>query len=70
MGVPFYWRKSGRFHFFGFLKVSLRLWRGQPPLQRKPCFASAFADPAYMPPDPNKATGGCGPRTPKVFIGN
>ena len=46
----------------------MRLQRGQPPLQGKPCFASAFADPAYMPPDPNKASGGCGPRSPQIFI--
>ena len=51
--------------FRGFLKGSLRLWRGQPPLQRKPCSASAFAASAYMPPEPNQASGDCGPRTPQ-----
>ena len=60
-------RKSGLRHFFEVFIAPLRLRRGQGAMQGNPCYARLFADLPYMPPNPIKASGGCGPRTPGGF---
>ncbi len=45
----------------------LRLRRGQGAMQGNPCYARLFADLTRMSPNPIKASGGCGPRTPGGF---
>ena len=60
-------RKSGLRHFFEVFIAPLRLRRGQGAMQGNPCYARLFADLTRMSPNPIIASGGCGPRTPKVF---
>ena len=60
-------RKSGLRHFFEVFIAPLRLRRGQGAMQGNPCYARLFADLTRMSPNPIKASGGCGPRTPGGF---
>src|SRR5699024_4373664 len=60
-------RKSGLRHFFEVFIAPLRLRRGQGAMQGNPCYARLFADLTRMSPNPIKASGGCGPRTPRGF---
>ena len=60
-------RKSGLRHFFEVFIAPLRLRRGQGAMQGNPCCARLFADLTRMSPNPIKASGGCGPRTPGGF---
>ena len=61
-------RKSGLRHFFEVFIAPLRLRRGQGAMQGNPCYARLFADLTRMSPNPIKASGGCGPRTPGGFF--
>ena len=61
-------RKSGLRHFFEVFIAPLRLRRGQGAMQGNPCYARLFADLTRMSPNPIKASGGCGPRTPRGFF--
>ena len=76
-------RKSGASHFFEVFIAPLRLRRGQGAMQGNPCYARLFADLTRTPqgafscpfgtihlvsPNPIKASGGCGPRTPRGFF--
>ena len=60
-------RNSGLRHFFEVFIAPLRLRRGQGAMQGNPCYARLFADLTRMSPNPIKASGGCGPRTPGGF---
>ena len=60
-------RKSGLRHFFEVFIAPLRLRRGQGAMQGNPCYARLFADLTRMSPNPIKASGGYGPRTPGGF---
>ena len=75
-------RKSGLRHFFEVFIAPLRLRRGQGAMQGNPCYARLSADLTRTPqgafscpfgtihlvsPNPIKASGGCGPRTPGGF---
>ena len=60
-------RKSGLRHFFEVFIAPLRLRRGQGAMQGNPCYARLFADLTHMSPNPIKASGGCGSRTPGGF---
>ena len=66
-GGAFGCRKSGLRHFFEVFIAPLRLRRGQGAMQGNPCYARLFADLTHMSPNPIKASGGCGPRTPRGF---
>ena len=61
-------RNSGLRHFFEVFIAPLRLRRGQGAMQGNPCYARLFADLTRMSPNPIKASGGCGPRTPGGFF--
>ena len=61
-------RKSGLRHFFEVFIAPLRLRRGQGAMQGNPCYARLFADLTRMSPNPIKASGGCGPRTPGALV--
>ena len=61
------WVEQNPMEIFEVFIAPLRLRRGQGAMQGNPCYARLFADLTRMAPNPIKASGGCGPRTPGGF---